>query len=144
MMETNTRAADAARFFETRTRDDGTTYVTLRDDAPGWLGDAVYDAHAGMLPDDRIYMLCDSAVDWIAEDRGDDSEFADGMVDTYTGDRIAWLGSHLSRPGLCDEAQAEMGAPENGIVDLIALGQYLEASRVLAVIRDACEAGDDA
>lgn len=140
--DTATIAGEAFDWFETRTRDDGTTYTAVKDGRPDWVQDAVREAHCGMLPDDRIYRLCRNAFGFIhgndaTED--DQSEFADQAVDVYTMDRLRWLASHLSRPGLCDEAADEMGADGLGIVERIGLGQYVEAQGVYAVIFAACE-----
>ena len=144
--DTATIAGEAFDWFETRTRDDDTTYTTLKDGRPDWVQDAVREAHCGMLPDvDRIYRLCRDTFMFIhgndaTED--DQSEFAEQAVDVYTMNRLRWLASHLSRPGLCDEAADEFGGgyDDASITDRIGWGQYLEASRVYAAIWTAVEA----
>lgn len=147
-------AADAYRCFETATRDDGSHYVRTRDDAPEWVGDLVRAAHGDMLPDDWRYQAIRDALGAI-DDAGADAdlddlghEFADGNVDTYTGERIAWLGSHASRAGYCDEAADEFGGEDLGIVERIGLGQYAELREVYASVLEslrerADEIGDD-
>lgn len=125
--------------FERRTRDDDSAYVTLRDDAPEWLGDLVHEAHGDLLPDDWRYESIRSALshihdcDYADADEAHDgaSEFADGNVDTYNGARVEWLGSHLARGGYCDEAAEELGwDPSAGIYGLIGLGQYRESEEI--------------
>lgn len=140
--DTATIAGEAFDWFETRTRDDDTTYTTMKDGRPDWIYDAVYAAHGDMLPDDRIFELCWDAFGFIHDNdatEDDSGEFADQAVDVYTADRLRWLASHMSRPGLCDEAADEMGADGLGIVERIGLGQYAEARDVFAVIFAACE-----
>ena len=142
--DTQTIAGEACDWFETRTRD-WSTYTTLKDGRPDWIYDAVYEAHGDMPPDDRIYRLCRDAFMFIHDNdatEDDAGEFAEQAVDVYTMNRLRWLASHLSRPGLCDEAADEFGGgyDDASITDRIGWGQYLEASRVYAAIWTAVEA----
>jgi hypothetical protein len=135
-------AGEAYKSFE-RTQRGDETITTLRDDAPSWVTDMVYEAHGNMLPDDWRY-------EWIREacaaitDAGEDSdltevgqEFADG-VDVYTGERLRWLASNLSRADYCDEAQAEgLAGDDAGVIELIGLGQYMERLEVFASVSEA-------
>lgn len=131
-------ARAAAGWFEGRTRDDGSRFVTLRDGAPEWIRDLVYEAHGDFLPEDWRYACIAAAVDAIAEDEDADAgEFADDQVDVYTSDRLRWLSSNLNRAAYCDEAAEELGhdmSREDGIVGLIGLGQYQEASEVFGLV----------
>jgi hypothetical protein len=132
-------AGEAYGQFETRARNDGENYVTLKDNAPEWLQDLVHDAHGDFLPDDWRYQSIRDAIGFIHDvepgDLNDGHEFADQNVDTYTGSRFAWLASNLQRAGYCDEAAAEFGTdPEGGIVQLIGMGQYMESLEVWASV----------
>jgi hypothetical protein len=143
-------AGDAYSHFETRERPDGESYTTLRDSAPEWLHELVRSAHDDMLPDDWRYATIRSALGFISDtdiESVDDahdaaSEFADSNVDAYTGARLAWLSSHLSRAGYCDDAASEFGysIESDGIVGLIGLGQYAEGSEVFASVVDSLSA----
>lgn len=122
---------------ETGPREDGEPYVRLREGAPKWMQDMVYDAHGDMLPDDWRYACIRSAVDWIAD--GNDPDDSGG----FTGARFAWLISHLSRSGYVDEAADEFGAETvyvDNIVSAIGMGQYMEASEVFGYVLSAIEA----
>lgn len=134
-------AAEALEQFETRMRDDGTDYVATKDDlVPAWVGLMIREAHGEFLPDDFKYATTREALDRIADDGEHLSE--DGMldlmdefaqdVDTYNGERLAWLGSHGSRAGYVDEAREESGEAqcEQSIMDLIGSGQYIERREV--------------
>ena len=130
-------AAEARAFFQVKQRDDGATYIITAGDAPDWVNELVREAHGDMLPDDWRYQTIRAALDFIAENPDDAEdgadEFADGAVDTYTGARLAWLASHLNRPGYVDDAEAEFGYPgreAGGVVQMIGLGQYGEAFEV--------------
>lgn len=135
-------AREAGAWFETATRDDDTTYVRTKDGAPEWIGDMCRDAHGDMFPDDWRYACIAAAVDHIAGDPEDPEEvhdFADSYVDTYTADRLRWLASHLTRVEYVDNACEELGA-HGGIVEMIAAGQYVEASEVYGAVLDALTA----
>lgn len=97
-----TNLAETARLFanafDRRTRDNGDTFLTLKDGAPDWMRDALYNAHGGMLPDDHFYRMADEAADAIAETLEYDAdanlddwrhECVDAMVSVYHSDRIA-------------------------------------------------------
>lgn len=126
--------------METRTRDNGETYVCRKEDAPAWLDDLIREAHGDMLPDDWTFSTVRDALSYITE-HGEDADphlFADDSVDVYTADRIAWLGSHSCRPSYCDQARDEFGAG-NGILDQIGAGQYLEALEVFGGVLNSLE-----
>lgn len=147
-------AGEAARCFETATRepvgDTPERFVRVKDGSPEWVTELIRAAHGvdadgspSMLPDDWRYKVASFAVEMIAE--SDDiedarAEFADAMVDAYTFDRIAWLGSNLRRAGYVDEAVDEFGPPDqDGIIERIGLGQYAEASEVYDLVVAALE-----
>jgi hypothetical protein len=142
-------AREASSWFEVATRDvsgdlpEDARYVRTKDDAPEWVKAIVYEAHGDFLPDDWRYNVIQDALLWIADsDDPEDSagEFADSAVDVYTGARLAWLASNLTRPAYVDEARAEFGADaDSGITELIGLGQYMEASEVYGLVLHALE-----
>lgn len=131
-------AKDATTYFTTKQRPDGDTFVAIRDASPDWVGGLVQDAHGPMLADDWRYASIASALEWLADaDDPDDAghEWADDNVDVYTGNRIAWLASHRSRPGYCDEAICELGDyVPTSIIEHIGLGQYQEGCEVFASV----------
>jgi hypothetical protein len=145
--EIQDKAREAYDWFEIAKRDEAdpeSSFVRLKDGAPEWITQLVYDAHGNFLPDDWRYDKIQDALEFIMDveypDDGN-SEFADGAVDIYTADRIKWLGSNLNRVGYCDEAAEEFGwgwSPGNvdngGIVELIGLGQYAEAEEIYASV----------
>lgn len=86
--------SDFAKHFETKTRDNGDRFTSLKDDRPEWLQDAVYAAHQGTMPNDWIYAECLATAE--AFDAGELSdednvhEFADARVDVYTKALYQW------------------------------------------------------
>lgn len=138
----------AAQSFEVATRDNGDEFYHITDGSPEWVTDLVHAAHGSdFLPDDYRYKWAADACEWIAEsdDPDDVGEFADSAVDVYTGRRLAWLASNLNRPSYCDDAVADMGGYSDGeygrgggerlgIIDMIGLGQYAEASEVYGLV----------
>lgn len=127
--------------FETRERgDDGDTFVTLRDDAPDWLVDAVREAHGDEMPNDWRYEISARIFDALTDDpTADRHELADGLVDIYTGARLAWLAADIGRAGLVDEACDELGIDLGGIVDQVGAGQYVVISQMVDIIADAID-----
>ena len=136
-----------ASHFCTRKRGkgpDAVAYVTLRASRPEWLQDAVYAAHGGDMPNDWTYAECLAACEEI--DSGDLTEdtvdeHADGRVDVYTADRIAWAAEHFGH-GIFDEGEAaDLYAPDASIADRIGVVQYCAirniASTMLAAARAA-------
>lgn len=135
------RAALAASYFQTTQRQDE-AIATLKDDAPGWIRDAVREAHDGKLPDDWTYATAREAFEAISEAGELDTageEFEAGG-DVYTSALIDWMGSHSDRIALCDEAFSELGA--STMVEAMAAGQSMERRRVFEVVREACEDDD--
>jgi len=127
------RALAAA--FEYRTRDNGETFHALRADSSEWMTDAVHAAHSGMLPNDWRYRAISDAAQRMSECEEDSDAYTvpqDGYdePDPYTSDRIAWLGSHVDRPGYCDAAQNEWGPGPADIIDRIGHGQTYELCEV--------------
>ena len=134
-MTTQTLATAMSEAFERGERPNGDTFRKLRSGSPEWMTDIAHGAHGDMMPDDWRYACIEAACDWIAEN-GEDAdvyEFADGQVDAYNGRLAAWLGSHSSRAGYCDEARDVFG-PADGIMEAIQHGQYMEALEVFGAV----------
>lgn len=139
----STYASEAAGCFHTEKRDDGSHFTKLREWAPQWVRDLVYDAHAGMLPDDWKYDCIRAALEAIAETDDYDYDglrFANEYADVYDADLLAWVGSHSYRTGYVDEARAEWGSDDATHSEWLQRGQINEASEVYAACLDACEA----
>jgi hypothetical protein len=132
-----------ANAFEPRTRDDGSTFWTTRDDAPEWVSDIVRDAHDGAFPCDWRY---DKIAD-LAHDIGqaadpddiDATEWADRAADVYNADLIRWL-SIAGAVDAVDMAAEEWGMDTRGVMQSIVTGQcymlYQIASGVLYALRE--------
>ena len=110
-----------ASFFESAKRtSNGETFVTLKDNCPDWLQDAVHEAHAGDMPNDWIYATCRAVCealdevedcqieDWLANDA---HEFVDGQVDIYTRDLYTWAADMF---GMSVYANAQESADDGG------------------------------
>ena len=139
-------ASDLCDAFETRHRQNGDTFHTLRDGSPEWMGEIVQAAHGDMFPDDWRYAAIRRVACAIAEVSEDEDlydagpENVDAMVDVYNGRLAAWLASHAMRAGYCDEAADEYGAdPKHGIIGLMQIGQYAEYSEIWSIVASALE-----
>jgi hypothetical protein len=131
-----------ANAFEPRTRADGSTFWTTRDDAPEWVSDIVRDAHDGFFPCDWRY----DKISDLAHDIGqaadpddiDAMEWADRAADVYNADLIRWL-SIAGAVDACDAAANEWGMDAKGVLESIMSGQcymlHEIACRVLYALR---------
>jgi hypothetical protein len=146
---------DFARHFAAKTRtepDHGgdRLFITLTDDAPEWLKEAVRVAHQGTLPNDWIYVECQAAV--LAFDEGslDDSEddgclheYTDIRIDTATKDLYQWA-ADLCLTGTfatAEEEATDMGMlEEKETVKRIMRVQYAAIRDIADAMRQACVA----
>jgi hypothetical protein len=80
--------------FETKKRNDGNEFVSLKDGSPEWMTQVIRSAHGDKLPDDTTYAFIEKAADALAE-MDEDAEPSDVISelepDTYTADLTAWL-----------------------------------------------------
>lgn len=136
--------------FERKARDNQTTFVALKDDAPAWIHDCnllyrMHEALDGRMPDDWVYEavyelscnynVCDDAYAC----REQEFEVCDGLVSIYTVDLTAWLASHLGNVTLCDDAKAEGLTLEPDITAWIRAGQFIAYQRISAALIECIE-----
>lgn len=129
-----------AAAFETAKRDDGTSFVRLKDGSPDWMTDVCREAHGGMLPDDMRYKMIREVVDIMTETEDEDEqrEALDGLVDVSYYNLAQWLASGTSRFGYCDEAAEEFGPPKS-TDQLLQWGQLREYEEILSQLRSALD-----
>ena len=130
--------------FETKTRDAGERFVTLTDDAPEWLQEAVRLAHHDTMPHDWVYAECEAAYDAYQDQEGrpDDHEHTDGRVDVYTKELYAWA-ADMCLTDLYSEAESranELGTKCEDTSQRLASIQYCAIELIATVIFDAIEA----
>jgi hypothetical protein len=95
-------------------------------------------AHAGMMSDDWRYEFIQDALGAIEDGADDDGIDLDALY-PYSADRLAWLASHLDRPGYCDEAAEDMGGPPIEILAFVAWGMDRELWEVFGLVRTKLE-----
>lgn len=133
----STLAAEAAKWFETAERKEGETYLRRKDGAPEWVSEMVRKAHGSMLPDDWRYDFIVQALCALEAD-GEDATLE---ADIYNHELQDWFGSHSDRVAFTDQALEDgLASAESGIMSIISMGQYLEKSEVLGIVRDFLEA----
>src|SRR5689334_2352080 len=87
-------AAKLSKAFQTKKRNDGNEFVSLKDGSPSWMTDVVRAAHGDKLPDDTVYAFIGKAADAIAdadEDADPQDVISEIEPDSYTSDLTAWL-----------------------------------------------------
>jgi hypothetical protein len=154
---TTTSKPSLASFFERRTRDSAgdraaEVFYTLKDDAPEWLRDAIYEAHGGTLPDDWVYAECLAAIEEFDEGRFDGTypedaihEHADGRVDIYTKELFGWA-EEFCLTDIYSEAEAEaedLLSAEADTHDRLATIQYCAIARIVRTMIDAARENAD-
>jgi hypothetical protein len=138
-------------YFETKTRESGEAFVTLKDGSPEWLLDAICEAHNGTFPSDWAYVECKAAFDAI--DDGADlsdadtlAEHADGRVDVYTKALFAWAAEHCltSLYSDAEEEAKDLVGEDATTEDRFKAIQYCAIQRIAATMAEACkEHGED-
>lgn len=136
--------------FKCCVRDNGEAFVTFADDVPDGLREAVYDAHAGRMPDDWVFLECKDAYDacefgeLAADDADALHQYADGRVDVYTKALYQWAADFCTS-NLYSDAESEAsdcGLPEE-TEERLRVIQYCAILRIAATIRDAYWAAKD-
>jgi hypothetical protein len=154
-MTTNTTSFGG--YFVTGTRDRtavliGATFVSLKEERPEWLHEAVREAHFGDLPNDWIYSTCEAVCDaFDAGDFGTDEDeehdavhsFADSQVDVYTKDVFQWAADFClsTTYSNAEEAAKDMGSDlAQGLEKAIQSIQFCAIEAITRIILDACKA----
>lgn len=141
-----------ASHFVTKTRESGKShaYVTLTDDAPEWLKNAVSEAHQGTLPNDWICAECFAAVEAVdsgaldVEDEDDDDvhSYADSQVDVYTQELFQWAADFCLTDTFAAAKQEahDMGMRDGDLEKQIAVVQYAAIRHIADTMKQACAA----
>ena len=70
------------------------------------------------------------------DDPEDSGAFADGTVETYYADLLAWLASDTAHAGYCDDALLQFGAPPNdGLLTRVTLGRVWQLIQVFEAVQ---------
>lgn len=135
---------EISEFFVRKTRDDGTEFVSLRDDRPEWLHDAVHEAHGDEFPDDWVYATCSRVAFDIDDGMDDAHEIADSQTDVYNVSRVAWLAGNWQRASWVDQAREEGILIEGAdLFEQLGIGQYMQIRHIAQTLLDAVEANQD-
>jgi hypothetical protein len=139
-----------AAHFEKRGRENGEAFITLKEDAPGWLRDAVYEAHDGALPNDWVYAECFAACEAIDEgsitvspEIDDDMEdvhgYVDARVDIYTKDRFRWAADMCLTElfANAEERATELCSDAMPMADRLGAVQYAAIERITEAMLEA-------
>lgn len=140
-------AKEVYNAFTTGTRDNGESFVKLRDDAPEWLDDALGEIHGlDMFPDDwRFSVIRDAALAYWEADSCDWDDVphrvGDDACDVYTASIAHWAASNLDRFYAAEEALAEGTA--DTIESAIQRAQYEEACGIAERLASAIDAREE-
>ena len=132
------RASEVASAFTSRSREDGSSYVCLKEEAPlrEEITEAVFAAHDGEMPGDWRWSVCRAAAEALAEDPSAElQEIADAVAEdlstVYHSELLSWFAEMPSRLSYVEEAAESLGRQESAIAELH-LGQWFAASGAAA------------
>lgn len=125
-------AREAADYFTTDCREDGTEYNKINDYAPDWVFELVRTAHDDMLPDDNKYRFVEYALELIADNTDDDLDCPYIEPDSYTSDLTSWLNSDVRRVYYLDEILSEYAIKDG--FSLLAHAQMREKEEVYFLV----------
>lgn len=119
------RAYELHSAFETKQRDNGESFVTLKRDAPEWMTKVIYNAHDGEMPNDWIFNSVFEAAFFIQDldqlEDGDASMFAEQQTQIYGADLMKWATDNIE---LVDETVHNVGFPDGGIITATQMAQH--------------------
>ena len=146
-------AACFSRSFIAKKLKDGDPIFTLREDAPGWMIEAVREcAHAGgdMLPNDWSWMLASIAADCLDETTPPKGIELESLASEWCHEALQvlhsrlegrssyktladWLGSHASRFGRVEDVIDEYGGFDaiGSLAEVLMRGMAQEADEIL-------------
>ena len=120
----------------------GSGYLSLKDDAPGWVRDMVMDAHDGEAPNDWRYGKIVDILDVLHEYGLGAYTGAhvvlDELCDMYTDDLLRWVADYLPRQEYVLDANE--GELVTSLGTIIERGQVLALSGMVQVISSAITA----
>lgn len=118
-----------ANAFEVCTRDNGSKFVALKDDAPEWAAKIVQGAHDGAMPCDwrysRLDMLAHDLLNANSQDYElDTMEWADSVADVYNHHLLNWAANVSYAVDCIEDARTEWGYDgANGFLEWARAGQ---------------------
>ena len=143
-------AADLSKAFETKKRNDGQEFVSLKNGSPSWMTDVIRSAHGDKLPDDTTYAFIERAADALA-DASEDAEPSDVILeiepDPYTAGLTAWLNARADHVYFLTEVLEEGLGITDGF-QLLAAAQQKQLHEVgyalVSALENAAEQMEDA
>lgn len=123
-----------ADMFITAPRENGETYVTLRDSNED-LTTLIRDAHGEMMPNDYKYQFIREALEAVADSDDIDDICLEPAI--YYSDLLDWVSSNLTRPTYVDEAVEELGYKD--FYNSLMIGQLREKEEILYSVRSSLE-----
>lgn len=133
-MDVQTLAKEVLKHFETKTRDSGESFQSLKDESPDWMQDLCQDAHDGMLPDDHRYDFIVDALNALVDNEDEDEARSSIDSSIYNRDLLNWLSSSLSRAEYVNQGVSEFGMDSNvsgfDLFNALQLGQLFEKREV--------------
>lgn len=122
--------------METKRRDSGDEFVSLKKGHAGWMRDITREAHSKMAPDDYKYRFIELALQAISSHDSMDEALDSLEADPYNADLLAWLSSNLTRSSYVDDAVKNFGMTSDSFdtMAVIGMGQVEEKREVFSLV----------
>lgn len=118
-------------------RDNGDSFVKLRDGSPAWMTEVIHETHNKLgytlTPNDTIYEFIDKAAGAFGdadEDQDESEVIAEIEPDIYTHDLTAWLHESPSHVAYITEVLEEFGGDFRDGFQLLAMAQKQQIDEV--------------
>lgn len=137
--------------FKEDSRTDGSKFLKLSADSPGWMSDAIMAAHDEELPNDSRYQLIrdclqalsDDGVESLEEALYASLELSRDLAPISTGELIQWFSEMPRRLGDCDEALDQGRVSELTGYGILSEGFRLATEEVVSSLADSLEDASD-
>jgi hypothetical protein len=134
-------AEKLSKALETKKRNDGNEFVSLKDGSPAWMTDVIRATHGNKLPDDTTYAFIERAADAIADSEDPQDAIAEIEPDPYTAGLTAWLNARVDHVYYLTEVLEESDIKDG--FQLLAAAQQKQLHEVgyalISALEDAAE-----
>jgi hypothetical protein len=142
-----TLAESLTKALQTKKRNDGNEFVSLKDGSPQWMTDVIHEAHGDKLPDDTTYAFIEKAADAIADSEDPQDAISELEPDPYTNNLTGWLHARADHVYYLTEILEEGSGITDGF-QLLAAAQQKQIHEVgyalISALENAAEQMEDA
>lgn len=139
-MDINEKAQALYDALETKTRDNGDKFVSLKDGSPEWMTQVIREIHGDKLPDDTTYEFIERCARAIEDVDAGEMQDAISEIepDCYTNDLTGWLHARADHVYYLTQALEDYGPFDDGF-KLLATAQKMHIDEIGSALIAALE-----